>query len=185
MPLCRTKEQANNGASQAFRLYSGTGSPGHNLCLALGGAEADGKQSDAHVNPLRGRGDPADFSAEYKGLRPPTPGPVTSREQGLLDTGDQTSQEYLQEALKERKRQHQCHCHKGCLRGSVQEFFSCGVSSWSPKFAFSWPTFTHLISSPFISPLYFLSLDEKSRGLGPRCSWAVALTSSPYLSCPP
>ena len=107
------------------------------------------------MSTLCGGGDPADFSAEYKGLRPPTPGPVTSREQGLLDIGDQTSQEYLQEALKERKRQRQCHCHKGCLRGSVQEFFSCGVSSWSPKFAFSWPTFTHLISSPFISPLYF------------------------------
>lgn len=35
---------------------------------------------------------------------PPTPGPVTSREQGLLDIGDQTSQEYLQEALKEREK---------------------------------------------------------------------------------
>lgn len=61
----------------------------------------DGKQSDGQVNPL---GDPADFSAAYKGLRTPTPGPVTSREQGLLDIGDQTSQEYLQEALKEREK---------------------------------------------------------------------------------
>lgn len=68
--------------------------------MALGAAEVDGKQSDGHVNLL---GDPADFSAEHKGLRPPTPGPVTSREQGLLDIGDQTSQEYLQEALKERE----------------------------------------------------------------------------------
>ena len=99
MPLRRTKEQANKGASQPFRLLLGTGSPGHNLCLALGAAEVDGKQSDGHVNLL---GD-TDFSAEHKGLRPPTPGPVTSREQGLLDIGDQTSQEYLQEALKERE----------------------------------------------------------------------------------
>lgn len=89
------------GQASLSDYIRGQASPGHNLCLALGGAEVDGKQSDGHVNPL---GDPADFSAEYKGLRPPTPGPVTSREQGLLDIGDQTSQEYLQEALKEREK---------------------------------------------------------------------------------
>lgn len=69
--------------------------------MALEAAEVDGKQSDGHVNLL---GEPADFSAEHKGLRPPTPGPVTSREQGLLDIGDQISQEYLQEALEEREK---------------------------------------------------------------------------------
>lgn len=114
--------------------------------------------------------------------QPPTQGPLPAGSKAFQTWETGLHWSYLQEVLKEREKMPGSERTRGLPEKQRPRILQLRGFHLSSKFVFSWPTFTNIISSPFISSPYFHYWMRNPEVWAPG---AAQLRPQPPRQCPP